>query len=52
MFKKSKKKVQILINNKEEDFDEDFWESLEDEDLKEAIEEYVRDSDDFFVWID
>ena len=49
-----KRKVSILFNNKYYDVDEDFWENLQDEDieLKEAIEEYVRDCDDFSIWVD
>lgn len=40
----------ILLNNK--NIDTDFWYDLKDEDLEEAIEEYVRDSTDFFEWSD
>ena len=46
------RKIWIMINNKEVEIDEDFWEGLDDNDLKEAIEEYVRDCDDFSVWVD
>lgn len=47
------RKVWILINNKEVEIDEDFWENLKDDDLlKEAIEEYVRDCDDLSIWVD
>ena len=46
------RRIWIMINNKETEIDQDFWDYLEDDDLKEAIEEYVRDSNDFSVWVD
>lgn len=51
---KPKRKISIIYNNHELEIDEDFWLDIcdDDLDLKEAIEEYVRNCDDFSVWVD
>lgn len=40
------RKIYVLYSNK--DLDYDFWFDLEDTDLEEAIEEYVRNNVDVF----
>lgn len=32
--------------------DYDFWEDLENSDLEEVVEEYVRDCNDLYEWFD
>lgn len=50
------KKRKIYRKKKIKGYDSDFWEPIFVEDLdpdvEEAIEEYVRDCDDFSEWVD